>query len=163
MVMVNKWCERIFFIVPILFICFIFLMSSDLDSDTRTLKFSEQIEKTVTKEIQNTTISSKTNAEQIDFIIRKSGHFIEYLALCILLLITCEASNIKIKTSAVYILFICLLIATLDEFYQSFIPSRNSSVRDSLIDFGGSLTGLIIYASVRKFMIKAGPVLKRKT
>ncbi len=152
--MANKWYGRLMSLVCILLICFIFYMSSDSNSDKKTIKLSEEIHNTVSEEIHSTVFGSETNVNQVDLLIRKSGHFIEYFALCVLLLITCEANKINLRTSVGWILFICLLIANLDEFYQSFVPGRNSMVKDCLIDFGGTLTGLLVYLSIRNFMKK---------
>lgn len=106
-------------------------MSTDGNSDKKTTVISTEIHSTVK--------SSEISVKQIDFYMSKSSHFIEYLILCVLLLIkTGEVYNIKLRTSIIYILFICLLIANIDEFYQSF-TGRTSMVRDCLIDFGGSL------------------------
>ena len=43
-----------------------------------------------------------------------------------------------IPISHVWVLFICLLIGVLDEFSQSFMLGRTSSVRDVIIDFSGA-------------------------
>jgi VanZ family protein len=152
--MSNKWYGRIMSIVCIFFICFIFYMSSDSNSDKKTVRLSQEIHNTVSEEIHSTENGNEVSVKQVDLLIRKSGHFIEYFAICVLLLITCEANKINLRASIGWILFICLLIANLDEFYQSFVPGRNSIVRDCLIDFGGSLTGLLIYLSIRNYMKK---------
>lgn len=133
--------RKILPVICVLWICLIFFMSSDENSDKKTTIIS--------KEIHSTVKASKISVDQIDFYIRKSSHFFEYLVLCVLLLKTRGVYNIKLKDSVIYILFLCLLIANLDEFYQSF-TGRTSMVRDCLIDFGGSFIGLFIYLGIRK-------------
>ena len=132
-------------IVCVLWICLIFFMSSDENSDKKTTVISNEIHSTVK--------TSKISVDQIDFYIRKSSHFFEYMVLCVLLLKTSGVYNLKLKDSVIYILFLCLLIANLDEFYQSF-TGRTSMVRDSLIDLGGSLIGLFAYIGISKFIGK---------
>jgi VanZ family protein len=139
--MSNKMLKKIMPIICVLWICLIFFMSSDENSDKKTTVIS--------KEIHSTVKTSKISVSQIDFYIRKSSHFFEYLVLCVLFLKTSGVYNIKLRTSIVYILFACLLIANLDEFYQSF-TGRTSMVRDCLIDFGGSSIGLLIYLAIYK-------------
>jgi len=41
----------------------------------------------------------------------------------------------------------CAVVATSDEFHQSFVKSRTPSVRDVLLDILGALIGLLICAS----------------
>jgi len=41
----------------------------------------------------------------------------------------------------------CALFAASDEFHQMFVKSRTPSVRDVLLDTGGTLVGLLIGAS----------------
>ena len=137
--------RKIMPIICVLWICLIFFMSSDENSDKKTTVISTEIHSTVK--------TSKISVNQINFYIRKSSHFFEYLVLCVLLLKTSGVYNIKLKDYVIYILFLCLLIANLDEFYQSFI-GRTSMVRDSLIDIGGSFIGLLIYLGIRKLKEK---------
>jgi len=139
----------------ILWISLIFIMSSDTGSFEKTMNVSE----TVTEQIQGVDSHVADQdvvsvADRLNLIIRKSGHFIEYMILCILLLKTGESFGIRYKQSVSYILLICLIIANLDEFYQGFIPGRNSSVLDSLIDLGGSLFGAAMYIGIARIKKK---------
>lgn len=115
------------------------------------------------KGVFNTPTSIKVKAteqssldKRLNVIVRKSGHFIEYFILGII--ISCILIKVTEKRidGIINVLFICLMIAVLDEFYQSFV-GRTSMVRDVLIDFGGGLMGQILYiicASVSRFLIK---------
>ena len=106
------------------------------------------ISETISEEVQGTEITDENSLKQIDLLIRKGSHFFEYLVLSLLLLKTFEGYGIKPKQSVGYVLLICLLIANLDEFYQSFVPGRNALVRDSLIDFGGAFMGMLGYVGI---------------
>lgn len=94
--------------------------------------------------------------KRLNVIVRKSGHLIEYLILAIIV------SSIIIKVSEksisgiIHVLFTCLMVAVLDEFYQSFV-GRTSTVRDVLIDFCGGLLGMFLYIvleSAGKLLLK---------
>jgi VanZ family protein len=45
-------------------------------------------------------------------------------------------------------LLLIAVYALLDEYHQSFVPSRTGTIYDSLIDTAGGLTGLIL---IRRF------------
>lgn len=142
-------------ILCILWISLIFIMSSDTGSFDKTMNVSD----TVAEQIQGTDghVADQdvvSFADRLNLIIRKSGHFIEYMILCILLLKTGESFGIPYKQSAGYILLICLIIANLDEFYQGFVPGRNASVLDSLIDLGGSFFGAAMYVGIARIKKK---------
>lgn len=80
----------------------------------------------------------------LNLLIRKNAHAFEYFVLAILLGYIFLQFKFKGINAAVYILFACLLYAVIDEFHQSFVPGRTSLVSDVLIDFLGSILGLIV-------------------
>jgi len=82
------------------------------------------------------------------FLIRKAAHFTEY---AILALLSARAFSISSKEVLrrhwfFISLAIVILYALTDEYHQSFVPSRTSSIYDSLIDMSGGLTMLCLYA-----------------
>jgi VanZ family protein len=80
------------------------------------------------------------------FLARKAGHFTEYAVLAFL------ARRAFITSSNAFIqrywfrlgLLLVVIYALLDEFHQSFVPSRTASVYDSAVDVAGGLTVLLI-------------------
>jgi VanZ family protein len=68
----------------------------------------------------------------IHFITRKVAHFTEYAILGFL-----AARAFRISTALI------IVYALIDEYHQSFVPSRTASVFDSFIDMAGGLTALI--------------------
>ena len=80
--------------------------------------------------------------------VRKTAHLTEY-ALLTLLLWRALASRLNQElrawrwTEATWALVLVILYAASDEFHQSFVPSRDASVRDVLIDTLGGLLALI--------------------
>ncbi len=66
----------------------------------------------------------------IHFVVRKIAHFTEYAIL----------ANRWFLAALVLI----VLYALLDEYHQSYVPSRTASIYDSLIDMSGGLVMLLI-------------------
>jgi VanZ family protein len=80
--------------------------------------------------------------------VRKTAHLSEYAVLAILLWrALATRPNLKLCswswTEAMCALLIVILYAASDEFHQSFVPSREASLRDVLIDSLGGLLALI--------------------
>jgi VanZ family protein len=86
--------------------------------------------------------------QQIHFFIRKAAHFGSYGLLGALAFFSWRTTlparpRWTLRWSALALLLV-LVAASLDEFHQSFVPSRGSSVRDVLLD----LTGAIFFQAV---------------
>lgn len=80
-----------------------------------------------------------------EILIRKMAHMLEFCLLAILVAIVLYNFGLKGKGAIIYILFFTLFYAVLDEYHQMFIKGRTSSVRDVLIDFLGSIIGVIVF------------------
>jgi VanZ family protein len=91
----------------------------------------------------------------IHFITRKIAHFTEYAILGLLAARAFWSSKRWFFISAVLI----VVYALIDEYHQSFVPSRTASVFDSLIDMAGGLTALIVVSkrSRRSVLIREDP------
>lgn len=92
--------------------------------------------------------SKKTENEKrikLNKIIRKIAHAVEYFILAVLFANMFFAFGLKGRPAIIYILFGVLLYSVLDEFHQLYIPRRESSVVDVLIDFAGGVFGIIAY------------------
>jgi VanZ family protein len=90
----------------------------------------------------------------IHHLIRKSGHFIGYGLLGLAWLRACWMTlpnPVFLKAAALAMLGTAMT-ASADEFHQSFLPNRTSSVWDVLLDCTGALVMLsIAYLSMRLF------------
>ena len=95
-----------------------------------------------------------------DLIIRKLGHFSEYMTLGI---ISCsylsnlfiENSKIKdFKKTGILSFLFSVIYALSDEFHQTFVPGRDGNIVDVLIDSSGSLVGVLISSMIYFFVIK---------
>ena len=83
----------------------------------------------------------------IHFLTRKVAHFSEYAVLG-LLSARAFASSANDSMQRHWFQVALLLIvayALLDEFHQSFVPSRTASIYDSAIDVAGGLTALLVF------------------
>lgn len=74
----------------------------------------------------------------VEHVVRKLGHFIEFAFLGWLLCRTYEEFHVGQRAATGYILFFCLFVAVLDEYIQSFSPGRSALIKDVLLDFSGS-------------------------
>jgi VanZ family protein len=80
------------------------------------------------------------------FITRKAGHFSEYAVLAFLARRAFHTSSHAFVQQHWFQLGLLLVVvyALIDEFHQSFVPSRTPSLYDSIIDVAGGLTVLLI-------------------
>lgn len=95
---------------------------------------------------------SKT--QMLNVIVRKNAHAFEYLVLAVFSAATLSFLKLRGRELLLYPLFICLFCAVLDEFNQSFVVQRTSSVSDVLIDFAGSCIGMLIFFIIKKIMFR---------
>ncbi len=90
--------------------------------------------------------------ERIHHYIRKSGHFIGYglIGLAWLRAWWMTLPDSRFLQDTLLALAGTALVATADEYHQSFLPNRSSSPWDVLLDCCGALTlQLIVYAFMR--------------
>jgi len=95
---------------------------------------------------------SSAEWEMIHHYLRKSGHFIGYglIGLAWLRAWWMTLPRSHFMPDAFLALMGTLLVASVDEFHQSFLPNRTSSAWDVLIDCSGAITlQLIVYIFMR--------------
>ena len=82
----------------------------------------------------------------VHFITRKIAHFTEYAILAYLAARAFRTSPHPAIGERWFLICATLIVvyALIDEFHQSFVPSRTASLYDSLIDMAGGLTALLI-------------------
>jgi len=75
------------------------------------------------------------------------GHLTEYAILALLLSRALKAYSLKLSYNKRLLLacVIAIIYAASDEFHQSFVPGRDCSSLDLLLDAIGSLTGGLVY------------------
>ena len=93
-------------------------------------------------------IHSKVQLQKnLSYFVRKAAHFTEYLILGVLLFLMFRTFNVSLWNQGIYSLFVVLLCAVLDEYFQSFV-FRTSSVSDVVLDFCGGLFGVAVLLGV---------------
>lgn len=90
--------------------------------------------------------TSPETLEVVHHITRKIAHFIEYAILGFLAARAFRTSPHPAIKRRWFLICVALVViyALLDEYHQSFVPSRTASIVDSMIDMAGGLTALII-------------------
>ena len=103
--------------------------------------------------------ASMDTLEIMHAVIRKSAHITEYFILSTLLFLAQRGDNRGWKLRwAVWTIAMCAGYAALDEFHQSFVPSRTASPWDSLIDTtGASVAQCVIWIWNRIRVAVAAP------
>jgi len=77
-------------------------------------------------------------------LVRKIAHAFEFSVEAILLSILFTSFS-KFKDFFIYVLFLGLFTASIDEYIQLFSKGRGSEVSDILIDFAGTILGICIF------------------
>ena len=95
---------------------------------------------------------SEERVAAIHFLTRKLAHFSEYAVLGILSgrAFASSANDFFQRHWFQIALFLIVCYALLDEFHQSFVPSRTASIYDSAIDVAGGLTALLAFRAWQK-------------
>ncbi len=104
---------------------------------------------------------SESAFETLHFFVRKAAHVTAYGLLSIFAYFSWRATlrsraRWTFQWSGLALLTV-LLTATLDEFHQSFVPSRTASPHDVLLDMMGALFFQILIASFTSFSVKKFP------
>jgi VanZ family protein len=99
--------------------------------------------------------------ETVHFFIRKTAHFMAYGILSCFAYLSWRATlrstaPWRFQWSGLALLTV-LITASLDEFHQSFLPSRTASPHDVLLDMMGALFFQILIASFTSFAVKKLP------
>lgn len=137
--------KSIFAVLLVIWMVFIFSMSSQ-DSKKSSNTSGETIKvvlSTVPEFNKQPEEVQEHVVEELQFITRKSAHFIAYMILGILaILLLLQFENISKKPQFAFL--ICVLYAASDEIHQLFVPGRAGQIRDVMIDSCGSIVGIAV-------------------
>ena len=138
------------YLVPVLiWMGFIFIGSGDVLSSTHTSRFLEPLVRWLLPSLTREAVG------EIVFAIRKCGHLTEY---AILWLLCWRALRQPLKgdtrpwswRDAEMALAFAAAYAISDELHQAFVPSRQGSAWDVLLDTSGAAVGLLLVWGVGK-------------
>ena len=135
--------------LPALIIMYMIIgFSSQTGSQSSSLSY--QVSKSVVLAYNKILIKGYSNETLNELIIllhpwiRKTAHFTEYFALAVTVAIPLYVYKIRgiflFLTGGIF----CVLFAFLDEYVQSFVLNRTSSLRDVGIDSLGALSGILV-------------------
>ena len=147
--------KSIFIVLLVLWMGFIFSMSCEnAEESSNTSGQTIKVVLSTVPEFEKQPEEVKVNIiEELQFIVRKSAHFIGYMILGILAsCLILHYENINKKYPLAFL--ICVIYAISDEIHQLFVPGRAGQVRDVLIDSAGSFLGIIIVMTFEKLLIK---------
>lgn len=101
---------------------------------------------------------SEERVAAIHFLTRKLAHFTEYAVLGIFSAraFASSANDLVQRHWFRVALLLIVCYALLDEFHQSFVPSRTASIYDSAIDVAGGLTALLLFRAWQKRRLVLG-------
>ena len=122
----------------VLWMMLMFAASTDLLSSEHTSRYLVPFLRWLKPDISPLTIA------QVHFFVRKAGHVTEYAFLAGLLFRALRGLTGGFWARAGLALAPALIFAFADEFHQSFVASRTSSLGDIFIDWGGAMVGLAI-------------------
>jgi VanZ family protein len=94
--------------------------------------------------------------EVLHVVLRKTGHFVGYATLSILLFRSWRGTFPRLSTrwclQWATLGFVCTaLVAALDEFHQSFLPSRTGTFRDVVLDsFAALVAQIVLFVILRR-------------
>jgi VanZ family protein len=87
--------------------------------------------------------------EKVHYVIRKTGHFVEYAILGFLLWRALQSEQrftVLIPAAQfVAVLLLCAFYASTDELHQRYVKGREASVHDVILDSSGAACGLVVY------------------
>jgi len=157
---VSKAGSFIKYWLPVLiWMAVIFVASSDSGSFRRSSRIIEPLLRWLFPHIAQPTVNL------IVFIARKCAHLTEYAVLGMLVWralrkLQSSGSRPWSWSTAGWTVLLVAFYASSDEFHQRFVPSRDASVRDVMIDTGGAGAGILLLWAVgrwRKWWINIVP------
>ena len=88
----------------------------------------------------------------VHLVIRKAAHFTEYTVLAWLAARAFRSSAREVFRQRWFWISLALVViySLVDEFHQSFVPSRTASIYDSVIDSAGGLAALLLIRMTRR-------------
>lgn len=139
------------------------LEKKDIFYNNITSSFKDMV-KSIMSNAENNIENWKTasTSDKVTHLIRKIAHGLEFFALSILVMFVLYREKISNMDLIIRTLFIVVICAVLDEYLQSFIPGRASSVSDVLIDFWGGIFGVLVFRFVNKIGFKREKIVKVK-
>ncbi|MBR3602045.1 MAG: VanZ family protein [Lachnospiraceae bacterium] len=136
------------FVPALCMICFILYMSSQEGSASEGMSY--QVSKTLVLAFNKVFSKGYSNSVLNDLIyqihpfIRKTAHFTEFFTLAVTVAIPLYVYKIRGIFLVILGQLLCVGVAFLDEYSQSFVFGRVPSYRDVMIDSAGAFCGILV-------------------
>ena len=136
-----------FWLLPLIWMAVIFSVSTDLGSMQHTSRIIGPVLRFIWPTVTDETI------HDVQVVVRKTGHVTGY---AILAMFVWRARNRGVFAhgwtwrAALFTELIALLYAISDEIHQSFVPTREASAVDVLIDCAGAALGIVAVWAIGK-------------
>lgn len=88
-----------------------------------------------------------------NFVVRKCAHFTEYMVLGILATHAFDIEGHRKPLALIVTAVFLVLVPSIDETIQLFVPGRAGMVRDVLIDCSGATTGVVLRYLIRAVLV----------
>lgn len=141
----------IFAVFAVSIMCLIFYMSSQ-NAVTSAKTSGELIIKLsklfISGFSEKTALQQQVTIKSLQFIVRKSAHFLIYLGLGFCFGGFFSTFNIKQVKLFIISLFLSVIYSVSDEIHQLFSKGRSAEIRDVLIDSVGAIIGILLLLSV---------------
>jgi hypothetical protein len=96
--------------------------------------------------VSNRTVPKSSEFFWQDFVVKKLAHIFEYAVLSTLFYRALLNEGLGKKNAGIWAIILTALYGASDEYHQSFIPGRQSTIRDIVIDsFGAGLAVSLIW------------------
>lgn len=79
-----------------------------------------------------------------NFIVRKTAHFTEYLVLGCMVAQAFDPRKTVSRSALFATAILCVLVSSIDETIQLFVPGRAGQITDVLLDCSGAATGIAL-------------------
>lgn len=158
----NKKWLIIFLILSICWISVIFsfsLQPADVSSEMSSGLGKKLLETFVPELLEELETMSGEQLGLMHHLLRKCAHFTEYFVLGVL--VTLTLLQMILKNKIVTGIGVSMLVASVDETIQRFVPGRSGQVTDVLLDTIGASVGILVMYLVARWMITKYRVNKR--
>lgn len=144
--------KKYIMIILIMAWCFlIYSFSSQNGKESSSL--SRGVSKKILVLIKKVDPQEKINLYKFNKKLRKTAHFLNYLGFGIIVFFSLK--NQPLNRAIFFSLLISLLVAAVDEYYQSFVPGREGRGKDVIIDFSGTSLGIFFcYIKIKFYEFK---------
>ena len=152
--------RKVFYVVIVcllVWMCLIFGFSSQPinESSDLSMKVGERLAKVFVPGFDELSEGEQTAfAEDINYGIRKTAHFLEYMVLGVLWSLILMQTRLKMKSRIFAGIGVCALFAAGDEIHQLFVDGRTGRFMDVCIDTAGAACGILAVACVSMLIFK---------